>query len=107
MIKLSVAIFLFSICFGLIFLIFTLIHWDKKEELKGEVISKEIYYEAPTQIKSGDFIIPIESSQNYKIIYKCDTIISSVKVKENIYYLAEAGDSIFKRDGIISLKKKK
>lgn len=105
MIKFSVAIF--SICFGLVFLIFVLIYLDTKEELKGEVISKEIYYEAPTQVKSGDFIIPIESSQNYKIIYKCDTIISSVKVKENIYYLAEEGDSIFKKDGIISLKKKK
>lgn len=46
MIKFSVAIF--SICFGLVFLIFVLIYWDKKEELKGEVISKEIYYEAPT-----------------------------------------------------------
>ncbi|QIG63243.1 hypothetical protein DAC16_10 [Bacteroides phage DAC16] len=105
MIKFSVAIF--SICFGLVFLIFVLIYLDTKEELKGEVINKEIYYEAPTQVKSGDFIIPIESSQNYKIIYKCDTIISSVKVKENIYYLAEEGDSIFKKDGIISLKKKK
>lgn len=97
----------FLICFGLIFLIFTLIYLDKKEELKGEIINKEIYYEAPIQIKSEDLIIPIESSQNYKLIYKCDTIISSIKVKENIYYLAEKGDSIFKKDGIISLKKKK
>lgn len=105
MTKLFVAIF--SICFGLVFLIFVLISLDTKEELKGEIINKEIYYEAPTQVKSGDFIIPIESSQNYKIIYKCDTIISSIKVKENIYYLAEEGDSIFKKDGIILLKKKK
>lgn len=97
----------FLICFVLIFLIFILIHLDKKEELKGEIINKEIYYEAPIQIKSEDLIIPIESSQNYKLIYKCDTIISSIKVKENIYYLAEKGDSIFKKDGIISLKKKK
>lgn len=105
MTKIFTAIFL--ICFILISFIFVLIYLNKKEELKGEIINKEIYYEAPTQIKTEDFIIPIESSQNYKIIYKCDTIISSVKVKESIYYLAEKGDSIFKKDGIISLKKKK
>lgn len=75
-------------------------------ELRGEIIDKKEYYEAPIQLKTEDLIIPIQSSQRYKIIYKCDTIISSVSVNENIYYLAEKGDSIFQKDGIISLKKK-